>query len=136
MAISIIIGEILLVGVAIITFIQFFEYLRERKRSKEETIQDRIQRLTTSLREATELIGNIESEINGRSALADKLRSDVETYSKIVQLKKPEVEAVAQLLREELKREGRRSFWKGFATNFVFFLLGAIATGIITFATK
>ena len=121
-------------GVAIISIIQFI--LGIRKRGKEETVQDRIQKLTTSLREAAELISNIESEVKGRSALADKLQSDVETYNKIVQLKKPEVEAVAQLLREELKREGKRSFWKGFAMNFVFFLLGAITAVIITLATR
>ena len=122
------------IGLVIISIIQFI--LQIRKRGKEETVQDRIQKLTTSLREAAELISNVESEIKGRSALADKLQSDVETYNKIVQLKKPEVEAVAQLLREELKREGKRSFWKGFAMNFVYFLLGAITAVIITLATK
>jgi hypothetical protein len=92
--------------------------------------------LTNSLREATELISHIESEITSRSALAEKPQKDVDVYNKLVELKKPEVEAVAQLLRGELKKEGKRSFWKGFATNFLFFVLGAIASGIIAILVK
>ena len=88
------------------------------------------------MREATELVSHIESEITSRSALAEKLQKDVDVYNKLVELKKPEVEAVAQLLRGELEREGKISFWKGFATNFLFFVLGAIASGIITMLVK
>ena len=101
------------------------------ERGKEETTENRIRRLTASLQEAAQLIDNIESEITARSVLAENLQKDIETYNKLVELKKPEVEAVAQLLRGELKREGRRSFWTGFALNFLFFALGVTATIII-----
>jgi hypothetical protein len=99
------------------------------RRRHEEGIQERVKRLTKSLEEATSLIANIEAEITARSTLATQLQKDIDQYNKLVELKKPEVEAVAQLLRGELKKENRGSFWKGFAVNFVFFILGACILG-------
>ncbi|MEK6279360.1 MAG: hypothetical protein AABN95_03325 [Acidobacteriota bacterium] len=86
-----------------------------RRKRPPERIEDRVKRLTKSLEEATSLINNIEAEITARSNLVTQLQKDIDQYNKLVQLKKPEVEAVAQLLRGELKKENRGSFWKGFA---------------------
>jgi hypothetical protein len=105
------------------------------REKKEETIEDRVLRLTKALTEATTLISNIEGEIKARSALAIQLQQDIDQYNQLVELKKPEAEAVAQLLRGELQKESRSSFWKGFALNFLFFVLGAAASWIINILT-
>lgn len=102
-----------------------------RMKHEEETVERRIQRLSTSLKEAVGLINQIEEEIKSRQALVKKLKSDIETYNSIVSLKRTEVEAVAQVLRKELKKEGRRSFWRGIAVNFAFFVLGAVASFVL-----
>ena len=65
-----------------------------KKSKREETIEDRVQRLTKSLEEATSLIDNIESEIKARSALATQLQEHLDRYNKLVEIKKPEVEAI------------------------------------------
>ncbi|MCG8345630.1 MAG: hypothetical protein MI685_10815 [Chlorobiales bacterium] len=98
------------------------------RKGEEETIQDRVNRLTKSLEESVSLIGNIETEIKARSKLAKQLEEDINRYNKLVELKKPEVDAITQLLRGELAREGRSTFWKGVTINFLFFVLGAGAT--------
>jgi hypothetical protein len=116
-------------------FAQFLRSLRH-KTAKRETIQDRIKALTSALTDATSLIGNIESEIKSRSVLAEQLEKDIQEYNRITALKKPEVEAVAQLLRGELQKEGRATFWKGVALNFIFFVLGAGASIVITLLLK
>jgi hypothetical protein len=82
------------------------EYKRKSRKS-EETIEERVQTLTRSLHEATRLVGSIETEIKTRSALATQLQKDIEQYNQLVQMKKPKVEAVAQLLRGELQKENR-----------------------------
>jgi hypothetical protein len=105
-------------------------------RKKEETIEDRIQKLTISLREAAKFISEIESEISARSMLAEKLQKDISIFKTIAKLKSPEIEAINQLLRGELEKEGKKSFWKGFAVNFAFFILGAITSGVITILLK
>ncbi len=102
-----------------------------RKKREEETIEQRIERLSTSLSEAVGLINQIEEEITSRQALVDKLRSDIETYNNLVSLKQTEVEAVAQVLRRELRTEGRHFFWRGVAVNFLFFVLGAVASFVL-----
>ncbi len=96
-----------------------------------ETTEERVKKLTRSLHEALSLIKSIEGEIKARSTLASQLQNDIDTYNKLVDVKKPEVEAIAQLLRGELKKEGRSSFWKGVLTNFLFFILGAAASWFI-----
>jgi len=68
--------------------------------------------------------------------LAKKLQNDIEQYNEIVKLKKPEVEAVSQLLRAELVREGKKSFWIGFSIKLLFFILGAVASILISILMK
>ena len=108
------------------------EFLFREKRRSTEAIEFRIEKLTGALHNATSLIGEVENEIKKRSALVEKLQSDAEHYEQLIQLKKPEVEAVAQLLRGELNQAGNRSFWQGAVLNFAFFLLGAGASFAIT----
>ncbi len=116
--------------------IQLVDSIRRKKRQGEATTEDRVKRLTKSLEESVALIGSIETEIKARAELAKQLKQDIDQYNKLVELKKPEVDAIAQLLRGELAREGRASFWKGFAINFLFFVLGAGASLIITMWMK
>jgi t-SNARE complex subunit (syntaxin) len=101
-------------------------------KSKEQTytVEDRIRILSHSLTEVTNLISQIESEVKTRSELVEKLKKDAELYNKLVEINKPEVEAIAQLLRGELKQESKKNFWLGVAVNFVFFVLGAL-TGFL-----
>lgn len=107
------------------------KFIRPDKQ-KRETLETRVNALTTSLRDATQLISQIQGEIETRSELASKLRDDVERYNQLKKLSAPEVEAVAQVLRGELKSEGSKSFWKGVIVNFIFFLLGAASSFLIS----
>jgi len=96
-----------------------------------ETTEQRVNRLTNSLSEAVQLISQIEKEIESRRALASELQNDIETYKRVVALQQSEVEAVAQLLRGELRKQGRRSFWQNVAVNSVFFALGALLSFVL-----
>lgn len=123
------------IGALVSVIGQILQTIR-RKRRTQETTEDRVKHLTKSLDESIALISSIESEIKARSALAKELESDIDRYNKLVELKKPEVEAIAQLLRGELAKEGKGSFWRGFAVNFLFFVLGAGASLLITIWAK
>lgn len=105
--------------------------LRFRLKPKEETIEQRIKRLSGSLIEATNLIGQIEQEINNRRVLVEKLENDIEIYDQIVRLKQSEVEAVTQVLRKELRTESDRSFRRAVVVNSLFFVLGAAFSFIL-----
>lgn len=103
------------------------EYVRYKKEARE-TVEMRISRLFQELEEAVRLLGDIQNEIKARHNLALKLQEDIRTYKQIVELKQPEVEAVAQLLRGELRKERRHSFWRDFSMKLVFYVLGVFTT--------
>jgi vacuolar-type H+-ATPase subunit I/STV1 len=128
---SVDVGVVLSIGVAVSAFASFilglFDYLRRGKKRKQ-TLEERIKQLTSSLEDASKVVGEVEQEIEERRELARKLEQDVETYKNVVALKKDEVEAVAQLLRGELKKEGRRGFIQNLVVNFLFFVVGVLVT--------
>ncbi|NRT76977.1 hypothetical protein [Clostridium beijerinckii] len=107
-----------------------------KPKEKVKSIDDRVNELTKSLKESVNLINQIQSEIEGRQKLVDELKNDVKTYDEIAKLKKSEVDSIAQVIRGELKREGRKSFWQGVIVNFIFFILGASVSIVLTFITK
>ena len=119
LAIAVVVG-----GLVSVVGTLFAEFVKSPKQ-EEETLDVRVNKLTNSLGDATHLISQIETEIETRSELASRLRDDINRYNKLKKLRAPEVEAVAQVLRGELKSEGSKSFWKGVIVNFIFFLLGA-----------
>ncbi len=97
----------------------------ENKTKKEETLEDRINKLTAALKESSHLVSEVESEIQTRQKLVQELQKDAEKYEKLISLNQEQVDAVAQLLQGELRKEGNASFWKGVAVNSVFFVMGA-----------
>lgn len=115
----------------------FSEALRQRMLKKgEQTTEERIGRLSRALREAVRLIDQMQQEISTRSKLAEKLQQDVDRYNELVKVRKPEVEAVAQLLRQELQTEGKKSFWRNIGVNALFFALGIVVTVGVTLAVR
>jgi hypothetical protein len=94
-------------------------------RHRRETLETRVDRLTRSLKSASDLVAEIEGEVQKRSALASKLQADIARYNELKQLDAPKIEAVAQALRGEIKRDSSKAFWVGIAINVVFFLLGS-----------
>ena len=110
--------------------------IRKRKKVREETLEEKIAKLTASLKDATNFINNIEVEIKTRGALIEKLKNDERIYKELAELKRSEVEAIAQVFRGQLIEISKGSFWKGFAVNFVFFILGAGVTLLTTVLIK
>jgi hypothetical protein len=95
------------------------------------TAEDRVKTLLAALSDSTKVIREIERELKARSALAERLQSDVARHEELLNLNREEVEAVAQTLRIEVRREGRRGFWLSIATHTVFFGLGIAAAFLI-----
>jgi len=120
-----------ILGVAVfIIFMEFIKIKVERKikEKRGETTNERISRLSKSLKESIALTNEIESEIKQRHELASKLQADVERFEHLAKLKESEIEAVAQTLRGELKSEGTKSFWKSILVSMFFFIAGVVVT--------
>ena len=106
---------------------------QKRKKGKGDNLEIKIQKLTSALSTSANQINNIQSEIEERQKLVEKLKADHEHYEKLVELKESEVEAVAQLLRGELQKENKTTFLKSILSNFVFFFLGSVVSLAIAY---
>jgi predicted nucleic acid-binding Zn-ribbon protein len=106
--------------------------LAQRKKiTEKDSLESKIKGLTSALSDSANLINHIQTEIESRHKLVEKLKTDHEHYESLVKLKESEVEAVAQLLRGELQKESKNSFVKSIAANFIFFVLGsAVSLGV------
>lgn len=129
-ALGVVIGIMAAVAGVLFGFLQE----RQKRRQAEETLEKRVGRLTASLSDAVRLIDEVQGEIEARQKLVEKLEKDAETYEQIAQLRQAEVEAVAQVLRGELRKEGGRSLRQTLGINSLFFLSGAGVSVAITLA--
>jgi hypothetical protein len=102
----------------------------ERKDTRTDTIDERIADLSRSLQGAAEAMAAIETEVAERHHLVDRLRADAERYERLVRLNRDEVEAVAQTLRGEVRREGTRGFWLNTIVNVILVGVG-IGIGLL-----
>lgn len=111
-------------------FMQYMAIKLERKLKKKygESTNARIDRLASSLKEAISLSSEIESEIQNRHKIVQKLEEDVDRYNKLASLKSSEVEAIVQTIGGELQKESNNSLWKGALINFIFFIAGVLVT--------
>jgi chromosome segregation ATPase len=112
-----------------------FALLGERKRKeKAPTLEDKITILTENLKSSLSAISEIETEINKRSGIAEKLKNDVQRYEQLKELSQSQVEAVAQTIRSEITAESKTSMWRNAIITFVialaFFFLGWWVGGI------
>ncbi|MDD3919687.1 MAG: hypothetical protein PHO41_00715 [Eubacteriales bacterium] len=98
---------------------------------KEIELSARISIASRSLHSSAKEIDEIQAELQKRIELVEKLKKDAEVAENVIQLSNDQVTAIRSVLNQELKQEGRKSFWKSAALNFFFFILGAAATYFI-----
>ena len=136
MSLEVSFGTIATVMVLNLTMSAAFSYFGQRssgrEKTEEEILKEKVKSLTSSLNQSTDLISEITQQINQRHELVEKLKKDHDKYQNLVNLKEEEIQAVAQLLRGELKQEGRSSFKKSFLMNSLFFILGSAVSIVVT----
>lgn len=103
-------------------------WMERKRREKAPTLEDRITSLTENLKSSSSVISEIQAEIEKRSEIAQKLKTDVQRYEQLRELNQPQVEAIAQTIRSEITGESRKSIWRNAIITFVialaFFFLG------------
>lgn len=89
------------------------------------TIEERVETFSTSLKDATALIAQIQEEINDRMEVVSNLEVKARTAQEIYNLNKEQVEAIATVFQGEMKKSERWDFWINVAQNMIFMVLGA-----------
>jgi hypothetical protein len=95
-----------------------------REKPSQAELPARIRVLTGSLNSAAEAIGQIEAEIKKRQELVLKLQQDAETAAKLSALNKEQMDAVALVLRSEIKSDQSQNFWSAQLLAFFYAALG------------
>jgi len=116
----------------VLLLILFILLIIRQKEKPNTSLQDKIKALASSLTQSAELINQVELEISKKEELLEQLKKDTDTFNALLSLKKEEIDAVTNVLKSELKTQGRKSFWLNLIINIIFFILGAIASLLIT----
>lgn len=81
------------------------------------TLEQRLETAAAQMASSRELLDGVESELAARQASLVRLRAEAQDWRDLAKIKKGEADAVTRLLRREVDRSGRRSFWQGLALN-------------------
>lgn len=106
--------------------------LRKKKESEEDNITSRIEKVTKVLDGSAQEINVLQIELEQRIKLVEKLQEEAKEAENIITLTEAQVKAVKTTLNKELQKESRKSFWQGVAVNFIFFILGALVSYIVS----
>jgi hypothetical protein len=74
----------------------------------QETLEDRLQRLSGSMRESARLVAEVSAELEAQEATARRLKEEAKTAEALASLHKDQAEAVRKMLDVELSGQARR----------------------------
>lgn len=90
--------------------------------------QLQIKELTGALEKAMRVVGTIKAEVEEGDRLLTELERRSDIAQQLARLDDPQVVAVTEHIRGELRAEGRRSLRRDLALGSAFFLLGVLVT--------
>ena len=118
------------VGVGIIELFFQKKQILENEKRHQEILSNKIEKLTASLHESSQLMTEIEAEFEKQKQLAEKWQKQAATSQLIASLNEEEVEAISQIFGRQLEKESRKSGRASWWWSFIFCILG-IAGGYI-----
>ena len=132
--------NIALLGSVIIClfFISFFMLFKEFDHStlldnSPSNLENRIEILDSSLKTTLSVISEIETEIEAKSELVNRLEIQKRIVENAINLNKEQVMAVSTLLTEEIRKDNKKGFAFGCIKDLFLLILGAMIAPIISF---
>lgn len=116
----------------------FFKILFEKRKivnsekKQQEILSEKINRLTASLHESSQLMNEIEEEFEKQKELARIWEEKADTSKAIAEMHQEEMDAVSKILSKQLKEEGKKSDKKAFIWNVVFCVIGILGGYLIS----
>jgi VIT1/CCC1 family predicted Fe2+/Mn2+ transporter len=96
------------------------------------TLEDRLEQLGRTMRDAAKLLNQVQAEIEARSARAKNLKEEAQTAEELAKLNQAERDAIATLVRNEIGAETRKATRQSYIAGALFFIAGVIATVTVT----
>ena len=91
-------------------------------------LSKRIEIVSEDMKNTANELASIQSELQQRIELVDKLNNDAKNAEAIIDMSKDQVDAVSAILNSELNKSNNQNFWVSFAMNVFFMILGSIVT--------
>ena len=104
----------------------------QNKIIEKDDLVERIKKTTKKLNASINEISYLQDELKERINIVEALKKEAQIAENIITLSSEQVKAVKLVLNKELVNEGKKSFWKNFGTNFIFFILGVIVTFLLS----
>jgi hypothetical protein len=92
------------------------------------TLEDRLDQLSKTMKESAQLLEQVSSEIAARALAAERIKEEAYAAERLAAFNDEAREAVARLVRSEVKADSRHMFRLGLLANAGFFLFGVLAT--------
>lgn len=128
---SVILSGLIGVNVNIIEIFLKKRKIHEHEKKYQEILSKKIEKLTQSLHESSQLMTEIEAEFDRQKQLAEKWKNEAEISQVVAAMNQEEIDAVTKLfgsqIAKENKKSGRQSWW----WSLFFCLLGIVGGYII-----
>ena len=109
---------------ALLIAANFYVAVLEVRSRASGSLESRIEQLSESLADAAQIISAIESEVDARQELVARLQEQRVVAEAAAELNQEQVDAIAQILGNEVDRSSRQTFIRAVVLNIVFFVLG------------
>ena len=106
--------------------------LVSKKRHPEPDIADKIKNVSSVLSQSSTELINLQKELEGKLEYVNQLNEEANQVQNLLSLSHNQIEAIKTMLNQETQKENKINFWKSVLVNFIFFVLGAIASYIIS----
>ncbi len=102
------------------------------EKKQQDILSEKINQLTVSLHESSQLMNEIEVEFEKQKQLAEKWEEEADTSKAIAEMHQKEIEAVSKILSKQLKTENKKSDKKAFIWNVAFCAIGILGGYLIS----
>lgn len=102
------------------------------KEEKEPDISTKIKKISRTLNKSSIALSDLQMELEQKIQYVNELNAEANQAQSLLSLSRDQVKAITTMINKETQRENRANFWKSVIVNFVFFILGAVASYVIS----
>ena len=106
--------------------------LIQKGKQSEPDISEKIEKVSTVLSQSSGELANLQKELEGKLEFVNKLNEEANQAQNLLSLSHDQIEAIKTMLNQETQKENKINFWKSVFVNFIFFVLGAVASYLIS----
>lgn len=106
--------------------------LLNKGKNEKPDISVKIEKVSKTLSNSSAELSNLQQELEEKIQLVNDLNMKANQAQNLLSLSADQIEAIKTMLNQETQKENRANFWKSVLVNFIFFVLGAITSYIIS----